>query len=91
MHMHAILVLEETVRTTIEIRDDHRAKLLEIAARRGEKGFSAIVAEALELFLRAQEERDGLRRLALEMRGSLDHDESESLRRDTERIRTSWR
>jgi hypothetical protein len=37
------------MRTTAEIRDDHRAMLLEIAARRGEKGFASIVAEATEL------------------------------------------
>ena len=42
------------MRTTIEIRDEHRAKLLEMAARRGEKGFSSIVSEAIELILQAQ-------------------------------------
>ena len=47
------------MRTTVEIRDDQRAKLLEIAARRGEKGFSRVVQEALDLFLREEgRERD---------------------------------
>jgi hypothetical protein len=91
MHMHVILRVEERMRTTIELRDEHRAKLLEIAARRGEKGFSTIVAEAIELFLRAQEVRDGLRRQAMEVMGALDPEEAEALRRETERIRTSWR
>ena len=42
------------MRTTIEIKPEHRAKLLELAARRGQKGFSQLIAEALEAFLRAQ-------------------------------------
>lgn len=34
------------MRTTIEIKPEHRAKLLELAARRGAKGFSELVDEA---------------------------------------------
>jgi len=41
----------EPVRTTIEIKPGHRARLLEVAARRGEKGFSSVIAEALESYL----------------------------------------
>ena len=40
------------LRTTIEIPDDTRAKLLELAVRRGEKEFSGIVQEASRLLLR---------------------------------------
>ncbi len=39
------------MRTTIEMTDDVRAQLLEIAARRGLKGFSGIVQDALETYL----------------------------------------
>ena len=35
------------MRTTIELSSEHRARLLEIAARRHEKGFSSIIAEAV--------------------------------------------
>jgi predicted DNA-binding protein len=52
MHMYACML--PPMRTTIEIPDDQRARLLELAARRGEKGFSALVREALELYLRDQ-------------------------------------
>ncbi len=45
------------MRTTIEIRDEHRAKLLEMAARRGEKGFSSIVSETIELLSGARSKR----------------------------------
>lgn len=39
------------MRTTIEIPDEQRARLLDIAARRSEKGFSGIVQEAIAQYL----------------------------------------
>jgi len=35
------------MRTTLEIPDEQRAKLLQLAAARGMKGFSSLVTEAL--------------------------------------------
>ena len=49
MHVHGTHDL--LMRTTIELSDEHRARLLELAARRGEKGFSSIVEEALARFV----------------------------------------
>ncbi len=89
--MHVILVMEANVRTTIELRDDHRARLLEIAARRGEKGFSSLVAEAVETYLEAQRQLDEARRLALDARGTLREREVEDLRKETTHLRTDWR
>ena len=40
------------MRTTIELKDESRARLLDMAARRGEKGFSTIIGEAVDLYLR---------------------------------------
>lgn len=79
------------MRTTIEIRDDHRAKLLELAAQRGEKGFSAVVREAIEAYLRNQAQMKEMRRRALLLRGSLSAEEGERLRRQTSALRKSWR
>ena len=50
------------MRTTIEIKPEHRAKLLELAARRGQKGFSHLIAEALEAFLRAETGQGAVRK-----------------------------
>src|SRR5260370_421628 len=52
MHMHGGHN-EEVMRTTVEIADEHRARLVELAARRKEKGFSRIVSEAIEQYLEA--------------------------------------
>ena len=48
MHVHACH--RRSVRTTIELSDEVRGKLLALAARRGDKGFSKIVEQALERY-----------------------------------------
>jgi hypothetical protein len=79
------------VRTTIEIKPEHRAKLLELAARRGSKGFSELVAEALETYLRAEADRAAQRKRATLLRGALAGREAQDLRRATEALRRTWR
>lgn len=79
------------MRTTIEIRDKHRAKLLELAARRGRKGFSAIIDEAIEQYLAQDKEQDEARRRALKLRGTLSRREAARLRVHTAALRRSWR
>lgn len=79
------------MRTTIEIDDEHRAKLLEIAARRGLKGFSQVVAEAIETYLASQEDAAQRRERLLKLRGSLSPAEAEDLRRRVHKVRKFWR
>ena len=79
------------MRTTVEIRDEHRAALLEMAARRGEKGFSSLVGEALEAYLRAQRQGAAARKKALGLRGALSGREAARLRHHAAVVRVSWR
>ena len=79
------------MRTTIEMKPEHRAKLLEIAARRGIKGFSDLVGEALEAYLRAQGERERERRRAVLLKGKLPTREAQSLRTAAAELRRNWR
>ncbi len=80
------------MRTTIEMRDDHRAKLLEIAARRGEKGFSKLVEEAIEDYLkREQEDRETRAREFQKYCGILSKERADQLREEVRRIREFWR
>lgn len=78
------------MRTTIEVRDDHRAKLLEIAARRGEVDLSVLFAEAIELYLARYEARGAERGAALSLKGVLAGDEAEALRAEAHTIRDYW-
>ncbi len=78
------------MRTTIEIDDEHRARLLEIAARRGLKGFSQIVAEAIERYL-VEEDPEMRRKEVRRLQGSLAGKEGEDLRRRVRKIQKMWR
>ena len=79
------------MRTTIEIKAAHRAKLLELAARRGEKGFSSVIAEALDAYFRGNGNSDHARQRALRLRGSLNRKDADHLRRETQALRKRWR
>lgn len=79
------------MRTTIELSDRHRAKLLELAAERGEKGFSRIVQEAIDRYLAEEgSKRDRIDR-ALVQRGSLDDDAATALEESVRAARSRWR
>jgi predicted transcriptional regulator len=77
------------MRTTIEMKPEHRARVLELAATRGEKGFSNVVAEALELYLEAQEGRSSAIRAALAAKGSMSVPEADALLTQTRKIRAN--
>lgn len=79
------------MRTTIEMKPEHRARVLKLAATRGEKGFSNVVAEALELYLEAQGGRSNAIRAALAAKGSMNEAEAGELLAQTRKIRANWR
>ena len=79
------------MRTTIEIKPEHHARLLELAASRGEKGFSTVIAEAIELYLRAHSGRTTAIRSALALKGSMTEKEATSLLTRTQKLRATWR
>jgi hypothetical protein len=79
------------MRTTIEIPDAQRAKLLELAARRGEKGFSSIVQEALAQYFAGEEARIERVRRAIGVLGSLSVEEADRLTRGVRDLRRTWR
>lgn len=79
------------MRTTIELNDESRARLLEIAARRGEKGFSRLIDEAVDLYLRTEQADEARRQAALALRGTLGGRAADRLRAETAGLRESWR
>ena len=89
LHVHACD--DKGMRTTIEIKPKHRARILELAANRGEKGFSAVVAEALELYLETQRNRTNAIRSALARKGSIQETVADGLLARTRQIRADWR
>ncbi len=79
------------MRTTIDLKPEHRAKLLEVAARRGEKGFSSIIGEAVDAHLKRLLANTDARRRARLLRGRLSRKDVDTLRRATVALRESWR
>jgi len=88
MYMHVAM---GAMRTTIEMKPEHRARVLELAAQRGEKGFSTVIAEALELYLEAQGGRANAVRSALGLKGSMSETEAAALLTQTRKLRANWR
>lgn len=89
MHVHASEI--QAMRTTVELPDEIRAKLLEMAARRGERGFSGIVEEALERYLAEEEGRRERAEAARSVLGTLGDEEADALLESVRRLRDRWR
>lgn len=79
------------MRTTIELSDEYRARLLDLAARRGQKGFSSIVEEALGKYFEREDQRRKAVDRALAALGSLSPEEADRLEKEVEGLRRSWR
>jgi len=62
-----------------------------LAALRGEKGFSAVLEEAIDVFLEHSGEREKRVRVLAGLAGSLSENEADAMRRSSEEIRSSWR
>jgi hypothetical protein len=81
------------MRTTVEVTDEQRARLLELAARRGEKGFSRIVQEALDRYLEqeAVSAREARAAQALAVLGTLGDEAADELETRVRNLRNDWR
>ncbi len=79
------------MRTTIELSDAQRGRLLDLAARRGEKGFSSIVQEAIEQYFTLEDRRQETVDRALRALGSLSDEEADRLDHEVGALRRSWR
>ena len=90
-HLHVHACQNRSMRTTIEMKPEHRARVIELAASRGEKGFSTVVAEALDLYLETQRTRKDAIERALAVKGSLRGAEASDLASRTRKIRANWR
>ena len=76
------------MRTTVEIREEQRIALAAIAARRGLRGYSEIVQEAIDAYL-AEADGDDLDAL-LSLRGSLTAQEADALERSIAEAWSTW-
>jgi len=80
-----------TMRTTVEIDDVQRAELLKLAAQRGEKGFSSVIREALDLYLRQHRAKKEAVAQALKVQGTFSDEEADALELSVRQLREKWR
>jgi len=73
------------------MKPEHRSALLALAARRGEKGFSSVLAEAIEEYLDEEKTRVQRRKELLSLAGSLSADDAKALRNTATSLRENWR
>lgn len=79
------------MRTTIELPDPLRARLLALAAQRGEKGFSHLVQEAVVRYLAEVDSQPGLIDSAVAAVGTLAPEEADEMENAVRALRARWR
>ena len=89
--MHVHVCNNESMRTTIELSEEQRSELLRLAAKRGLKGFSPLVQEALDEYLQNEAKKLHLIEVALEMKGAFQGKAGEDFLESAKNIRSNWR
>jgi hypothetical protein len=79
------------MRTTIELSDDHRSALHSLAARRRLRGYSKLIQEAIDFYIREKVRgRNDIKHL-LKMKGTWSDEEAKKIRKRLEEIRRNWK
>ncbi len=79
------------MRTTIEIKPEHRSALMTVASNRGEKGFSSVLEDAIDRYLEGEAERNAHRNDFIALAGALSEESANELESEVEDIRAHWR
>jgi len=79
------------MRTTIDLTDEQRAELLRLAAKRGMKGFSLIIQDALEEYLKNQGAKEEAIATALTLKGCLKGKAADDFEWRVKSLRELWR
>jgi len=79
------------MRTTIELSNDLISTLRAIAVKKGYRGYSKIIEEALNFYLKENEKKKRGREKVLRMRGSWSLKEADKTKRRLEEVRKNWK
>lgn len=78
------------MRTTIEISNKHRGKLLSLAAQRGLRGYSRLIEEALEYYFKHYTKSEEMKKDLLKMKGSWKAEETGKVEKRINDLRQNW-
>ena len=78
------------MRTTIEIPDHYRSILHSLAVKKGLRGYSAIIEDALDKYIDGLSRKDSLKSEILQMMGSWQKEEISKTRKKIKEMRENW-
>ncbi len=79
------------MRTTIEFSDDHRSALHSLAAQRRLRGYSKLIEEAIDLYIKERAKQDNGVKSLLRMKGTWSKEEARRVRKRLEEIKENWK
>jgi hypothetical protein len=79
------------MRTTIELSNDHRSSLHSLAARRGLRGYSKLIQEAVDLYIQEKTAKERNVKPLLQMRGTWNSEDARKFQRNLRKIRRNWK
>jgi metal-responsive CopG/Arc/MetJ family transcriptional regulator len=79
------------MRTTVELSNDHRSSLHSLAARRGLRGYSKLIQEAVDLYIQEMTAKEGGAEHLLQMRGTWNKEEARKFQKKLRGIRKNWK
>jgi metal-responsive CopG/Arc/MetJ family transcriptional regulator len=79
------------MRTTVELSDDLIAALHALAVKKGYRGYSRVIEEAVKHYLRDHEKKEQSLSVLMKIRGSWNAEEAAETKKRLEEIRKNWR
>ncbi len=79
------------VRTTVDIPDELRAELVALAARKGLRGYSEIIQEAVALYLSESKKENRIKERASELRGVWKDEDADRIAEDIDSAWSGWK
>jgi predicted transcriptional regulator len=78
------------MRTTVELADELIAALHALAVKKGHRGYSRVMEEAVKQYLREHEKKAASISVLMKMRGSWNAEEAAETKKRLEEIRKNW-
>jgi metal-responsive CopG/Arc/MetJ family transcriptional regulator len=79
------------MRTTVELSEDLIAALHALAVKKGYRGYSRVMEDAVRHYLREHEKKETSLSVLMKMRGSWNAEEAAKTKKRLEEIRKNWR
>ncbi len=79
------------MKISVELKDEDRSKLLQMATEQPDRGLAELVSEAIDLYLRSQERSELGKEKSAGLRGGISDEDADGFRETLSKIRSSWR